>query len=119
MAARDDDEVVNAAWIRTLHNDPNYRFSTWGTAPKVRHVKSVKRAESVAAQRRGGGGSGGDGGGGSGGGGGSVSGGGGAKRQLGETPTGASAVVSGMAFAVFSWGSCASNKGSCVTRRVV
>ncbi|GBF91497.1 tRNA pseudouridine synthase, mitochondrial-like [Raphidocelis subcapitata] len=77
MAVRDDDEMVNAAWIRTLHNDPNFRFSTWDATPKVRHVKSVKRAESVAAQRHGGGGGGG----------------GEAKRQLEAAPSGAAAVT--------------------------
>lgn len=55
MAARDEAECVNAMWIRTLHNDPNFRFRTWAAAPKVRSVPGGKKA------RRNGGGGGGSG----------------------------------------------------------
>jgi hypothetical protein len=42
MAARDETELVNALWIRTLNNDPTFKFWTWEGAPKVRQVQRKK-----------------------------------------------------------------------------
>jgi hypothetical protein len=35
MAARDEAEMVNAQWIRTLHNEPTFRCSTRGCAARL------------------------------------------------------------------------------------
>ncbi|KAI8468204.1 MAG: pseudouridine synthase [Monoraphidium minutum] len=39
MAVRDEAEMVNALWIRTLHNEPVFRFAAWERAPRVRQMK--------------------------------------------------------------------------------
>ena len=57
MAARDAAECVNALWVRTLHNDPNFRFATWEAAPRIRSV--AKRSDNKRGRRGGGGGGGG------------------------------------------------------------
>lgn len=39
MAERDERDLVNALWIRTLHNEPAFGFRTWESQPKIRQVQ--------------------------------------------------------------------------------
>jgi hypothetical protein len=38
MAQRDEEELVNAVWIRALNNEQIHRFHSWAAAPAVRQV---------------------------------------------------------------------------------